>query len=229
MPAQGELEIVKSRHWFLVAVLLLAGAAVVGARVLRLAVPPAAIWTPAPVTAQPSRVSNAAILPALTPSTPARPVVPSVVRATATRPLASPATSIAPGRQPTPTPIPTATQDPHRVVITEADVLRAVALGAGTEGGLVLESPGVRFTDGRMQLTATRLQYGPVDVRDLALAGRLVAQNGRLQLEVESISPRGLVTSLIPSFVNQALAQYTAQWYIEELRTLEGRLELRIR
>ncbi len=115
------------------------------------------------------------------------------------------------------------------MVITEADVLRAVASGAGAQGGLALELPSVRFTDGKMQLTAARLQYGPVDVRDLALIGRLVAQDGRLQLEAESISPRGLVTSLIPSFANQALAQYTAQWYVEEVRTLEGRLELRIR
>ena len=51
----------------------------------------------------------------------------------------------------------------------------------------------------------------------------------RLQLQTESISPGGLITSLIPAFANQALAQYTAQWYVEEVRTLEGRLELRIR
>lgn len=115
------------------------------------------------------------------------------------------------------------------MVITEADVLRAVASGAGTQGGLVLESPAVRFSDGKMHLTASRLQYGPVDVRNLALVGRLVALDGRLQLEAESISPSGLVTSLIPTFANQALAQYAAQWYVEEVRTLEGRLELRIK
>lgn len=219
----------RSRHLLLLAILLVAVAVIVGSRVLRLVVPPAAIWTPAPVTAEPSRVPNAAILPTLTPSTSARAGASPTISTTAIRPVASPTASVAATRRSSSAPIPTVTQDPHRVVITEADVLRAVASGAGAQGGLVLESPAVRFSDGKMHLTASRLQYGPVDVRNLALVGRLVAQDGRLQLEAESISPSGLVTSLIPTFANQALAQYAAQWYVEEVRTLEGRLELRIK
>ena len=99
----------------------------------------------------------------------------------------------------------------------------------GAQQGLAIEGLGVKFTEGQMHLTADRLSYGPADVLDLVLVGSLVAQDGRLQLETESISPGGLITSLIPSFANQALAQYAAQWYVEEVRTLEGRLELRIR
>jgi len=121
------------------------------------------------------------------------------------------------------------TPSANLVTITEADVLRAVASGAGAQGGLTLESPSVRFLDSKLQLTAARLQYGPVDVRNLVLVGRLVTQDGRLQLETESVSPRGLVTALLPTFANQALAQYASQWYVEEVRTLDGRLELKIR
>jgi len=105
----------------------------------------------------------------------------------------------------------------------------AVAAGIGAQQGLTIDGLGVAFTDGRMRLTADRLSYGPADVSDLVLVGSLVAQDGRLQLQTESISPGGVITSLIPAFANQALAQYAAQWYVEEVRTLEGRLELRVR
>jgi hypothetical protein len=165
---------------------------------------PAAIWTPAPVMAG---SPGAAILPTQPPQ-PTRTAVPSWATAT-------PAASV--------------TRDPKRIIITEADVLNAVAAGIGAQQGLTIDGLGVAFTDGRMRLTADRLSYGPADVRDLVLVGSLVAQDGRLQLQTESISPGGLITSLIPAFANQALAQYAAQWYVEEVRTLEGRLELRIR
>jgi hypothetical protein len=169
---------------------------------------PAAIWTPAPAMAgSPGVTPGAAILPTLPPQptpTPARP------RATAT-------------------PAAGATVDPKLIIITEADVLNAVASGIGAQQGLTIDGLGVAFTEGQMRLTADRLSYGPADVLDLVLVGSLVAQDGRLQLQTESISPGGLITSLIPAFANQALAQYAAQWYVEEVRTLEGRLELRIR
>ena len=187
---------------------LVAVAVVAGSCLRGLAGDPAAIWTPAPAMAgSPGVTPGAAILPTLPPQptrTPARP------RATAT-------------------PAAGATVDPKLIIITEADVLNAVAAGIGTQQGLTIEGLGVAFTDGQMRLTADRLSYGPADVLDLVLVGSLVAQDGRLQLETESISPGGLITSLIPSFANQALAQYAAQWYVEEVRTLEGRLELRIR
>jgi hypothetical protein len=186
--------------------LVLAVVAVIAASCLRgLAGEPVAIWTPAPATA--GATPDAGILP----TQPAQPTrTPAPPRATAT-------------------PVTGATRDPKQIVITEADVLNAVNAGVGTQQGLALEGLGVKFTEGRMRLTADRLTYGPADVRDLTLVGSLVAQEGRLQLETESISPTGLITSLIPTFANQALAQYAAQWYVEEVRTLDGRLELRVR
>ena len=183
-------------------------AAIAGSCLRGLTGDPAAIWTPAPAMAvSPGVTPGAAILPTL-PSQPTR--TPARQRATAT-------------------PAADATVDPKLITITEVDVLNAVAAGIGAQQGLAIEGLGVAFTEARMRLTADRLSYGPADVLDLVLVGSLVAQDGRLQLQTESISPSGLITSLIPSFAIQALAQYTAQWYVEEVRTLEGRLELRIR
>jgi hypothetical protein len=138
-----------------------------------------------------------------------------------------------PTETPTPrasaTPTPSATPDPHRVLITEQDVLRSVQAGAAAQRGAQVEGLGVRFVDGRMRITADRLGYGVVSLRDLVLVGRLEARNGQLQMEVESVQPGGLVAAFVPGMVNQALAQYASQWYVEEVRTLDGRLELRIR
>jgi hypothetical protein len=190
----------------IILLLALAVMAVIAASCLRgLAGEPAAIWTPAPAAA--GTAPGTGILP----TRPAQPTrTPASPRATA---------------QPTPD----AALDPKRIIVTEADVLNAVNAGIGAQQGLALEGLGVEFTEGRMRLTADRLTYGPADVRDLTLFGSLFAQDGRLQLETESISPAGLITSLIPSFANQALAQYAAQWYVEAVRTLDGRLELKIR
>jgi len=115
------------------------------------------------------------------------------------------------------------------VVITEEDVRRSVASGAAAQGGAQVEGLGVRFTDGKMRLTAQRLGYGPINVRDLVLVGQLVARDGQVQMDVESVQPGGLVGAVIPGMVNQALQRYASQWYVEDVRTLEGLLELRIR
>jgi hypothetical protein len=187
----------------LVVVALIAGSCLRG-----LTGDPAAIWIPAPVMAGTAGITPGSAIPPTQPAQPTR--KPAAPRATAT-------------------PAAGATRDPKRIIITEADVLNAVAAGVGTQQGLTIDGLGVAFTDGQMRLTAGRLNYGPADVLDLLLVGSLVAQDGRLQLVTESISPGGLITSLIPSFANQALTQYAAQWYVEEVRTLEGRLELRIR
>jgi hypothetical protein len=142
---------------------------------------------------------------------------------------ATPRPTRAPTRQPSPTAAPSPTIDPHRVVITEDDVRRSVASGAAAQGGAQVEGLDVRFTGGKMRITADAMRYGLVSVRDLVLVGSLFAQDGKLQMAVESVQPGGLVGAVIPTVVNQALAQYTSQWYVEEVRTLDGRLELRIR
>ena len=196
----------------IVLLLALVVVAVVAGSCLRgLAGAPAAIWTPAPATVGTARAAPGA---AILPTRPAQ-------RAQPTRTSAPPQASA--------TPVSEATLDPKLVTITEADVLNAVAAGVGSQQGLALDGLGIRFAEGQMRLTADRLSYGPADVLDLVLVGSLIAQDGRLQLKTESISPGGLVTALIPAFANQALAQYAAQWYVEDVRTLDGRLVLRIR
>ncbi|PKO22906.1 MAG: hypothetical protein CVU38_07005 [Chloroflexi bacterium HGW-Chloroflexi-1] len=193
---------------------------------------PVAIWTPAPLIAAPEERVGL-ILPPATPT--AAPVeLPTAPRspATATAEPAPLPTALPPAPAPAETawpPSPSPTHDPHLVIITEDAITAAVAAGAGARNGLVVEGLAVRFSDGKMRLTADRLRYGIVQVQNLALVGQLVAQDGGLQLETESITPKGLVTALIPTVTNQALRQYTAQWYVEEVRTLERYLRVRIR
>jgi hypothetical protein len=115
------------------------------------------------------------------------------------------------------------------VVITEADVARAIASGATAQSGLTVEGLAVRFSDDKMQVTADRLSYGIVQIQDLALVGRLVARDGVVHLETESISPTGLVTALIPALADQVLQQFGAQWYVEEIYILDGHIELKVR
>jgi len=129
----------------------------------------------------------------------------------------------------TPAPTPTATVDQHRITITEDDIAKAVAGGAGAQQGATVENLKVRFADGKTYITADRLGYGIIKMQNLDLVGRLVAQNGVLSLEVESIAPRGLAANFVPGVANQALANFASQWYVEEVRTLDGRVELRVR
>jgi hypothetical protein len=114
-------------------------------------------------------------------------------------------------------------------VITEADIAQAVAEGAGAQQGVSIDDLKVRFADGKMIITAGKIGYGLIKLQNLNLVGRLVARDGVLSLEVDSISPRGLATNFIPTMANQALAKYAAQWYVEDVQIRDGRLELRIR
>lgn len=173
---------------------------------------PAAMWTPAPITSDGGAVTieptaTELMLPTATP----RP-------AFTPRPTATRAAAVA-----------TATQDPKLVIITETDVMRAVESSVAGDSGATAKDLRVRFTAGRMHIEAAALSYGPVNVENLVLVGRLVAKEGKLQLETESISPRGLLAAVIPTVANQALEQYTAKWYVEDVKTLEGRIEVRIR
>jgi hypothetical protein len=137
-----------------------------------------------------------------------------------------------PSVAPTPTAAPAlaaAAANPNLVVITEDDIAQAVAGGAGAQQGANIENLNVRFADGKMSITAAKIGYGLINLQNLNLVGRLVAKDGVLSLEVESISPRGLVSNFIPTMANQALAQYGSNWYVEDVQILDGRVELRIR
>jgi hypothetical protein len=129
----------------------------------------------------------------------------------------------------TPAPTPTATVDQHLIIITEADIAQVVASGAVAQQGVTLQNLQVRFADGKTHVTADKLGYGFVSLQNLDLVGTLTAQNGVLSLAVESISPRGLAANFVPGAVNQALANFGSQWYVEEVHTLDGWVELRIR
>lgn len=212
--------------------------------------PQAIFMTPAPTTAiaQPTRGGpilpgatvdarrtvlpspTALVRPSLTP-TPrmAQSAVPTTAATTA---AISPTPTRAAPTQAVPTARPTLaapTADPNLVVITERDIEQALAGGAGEEQGLSVQGLKVRFADDKMTVSAEELAAGPVQVRNLVMVGRLVAQDGQLQFESESVSPRGLVTSMLPAIANQALAQYASAWYVEEVHTRKGRLEIRIR
>lgn len=186
-------------------------------------------WTPPPVT---GRLAIGTQAPALVPLATAAPGSGEAL-ATPVLPTAILPTSIPTRVVPTPTVAAAEVEparDPDLVIITEADVLRAVTSGAAAEQGATLENGGVRFTDdGRMILTAGQVGYGFVNAQNVTLVGRLVAVDGKLQLQTESITPGGLVTALIPTIANQALQQYTSKWYIEDVRTTEGQIELHVR
>jgi hypothetical protein len=176
-------------------------------------------WTPSPVIGSLAIGTRAPeLLPAATPTVEIpTAVLPTAVLPTTVRPTAAAATS-AP------------TRDPNVVVITEADVLRAVTSGAVTEQGATLENVNIQFTaDGKMMLTASRVGYGFVNADNVTMVGRLIAVDGKLEFQTESVTPRGIVTSLIPTIANQALQQYTSRWYIEDIQTTEGQIELRVR
>ncbi len=123
---------------------------------------------------------------------------------------------------------PTTNPNPKLVVITEADVQQAIASGVLSQAGASAESLKVDFANGKFNISAAKIAYGAIVVSNLSLVGRLTANAGQLRLETESISPRGLVTAMLPTLANQALAQYASQWYIEEVNIVEGRLELKV-
>ncbi len=124
---------------------------------------------------------------------------------------------------------PTPTPDAKLIIVGEEEMSRAITGGATEAQGLKAEGLQIRFRDDRMAVAADRLELGPVQVQQLMISGRLVAEDGKLYFEAETISPRGLVASLLPSLANQMLAQLTGQWYIEEVQARDGRLLLRIR
>jgi hypothetical protein len=177
------------------------------------------------VTTAPQAPQSKSILPTTRPNLTAQPknaATPAVQAATTSVAAATPITP-AKAAQPSPT------LDPKRIVITEEDIVQALAGGAGEEQGLKVQSLKVRFADEKMSLTADEFSMGPLQVRKLAMVGRLSALDGKLQFDSESVSPGGLVTAMLPTVANQVLAQLAADWYVEDVNVREGRLELRIR
>jgi hypothetical protein len=108
-------------------------------------------------------------------------------------------------------------------------VQRAIESGVTAESGASQKGLKVRFIDGKMRVDADYLSYGPINVDNLTLIGTLAAADGKLQLQTESVTPRGLIGALIPTVANQALEQYTSKWYVEDVKTYDGYIEVRTR
>lgn len=184
-----------------------------------LAAPPSSP-TAAPPTLPPSPTAASPTLPPpATASGRGRPTAP------ASSPTAAPPTALP---RPAAT-VPAPTLDPHLVIIREADIRQALAGGVGEEQGLKAQGLQVSLRAGKLTVTADELGLGPLQIKQLAMVGRLTAQAGQLRFEPETISPRGLVASLLPALANQALAQFAGAWYIEEVQIADGQLILRIR
>lgn len=205
---------------------------------------PQAPTFPAPATATPGQpVRPSSILPTVAPdlsvtTQPTATVQPQPTAAARPTANVTPTTS-SPAAQPTAAPTraatatrpapPPPTADPKLIIVREEDISRAIAGGAGEEQGVKAQGLQVRLRDGKMTVSADELGLGPVQVKQLVMVGRLLAQDGQLRFESESVSPRGLITGLLPALANQALTQYASQWYVEDVQTRDGRLELRIR
>jgi hypothetical protein len=192
---------------FLVAVSAL-GIAVMACGQLGTAVKPEPTWVPGPVTASTRAGALPEVEPTSGPTAEMATVVPAPVIPLATE---SPTT------------------DPHIIVITDSDITSAMAAGAGGDSGLTAENLAVRFNGGKTKITAGRVSYSMLSLDNLALSGQLVARDGALQMDVESVSPQGAVGAMIPGIVNQALKRYTSQWYVEDVQTRTGQVQLRVR
>jgi hypothetical protein len=177
------------------------------------------------VTTAPQAPQSKSILLTTRPGPTAQPKSAATPAAPAAASSVAVATPITPAKAAQPSP----TLDPKRIVITEEDIIQALAGGVGEEQGLKVQGLKVRFADEKMSLTADEFSMGPIQVRKLAMVGRLSALDGKLQFDSESVSPGGLVTAMLPAVANQALAQFATDWYVEDVRVRDGRLELRIR
>lgn len=185
------------------------------------ATPTAAIRRDGDILPAVTRAATATRRPATATTTPRPPITAQPAATTGQKPALPAATPVPAGA--------TATPDPHLIVITEDEITRAIMAGAGAEQGLSAQGLQVRFRGEQMTLSADELSLGPVQVKQLVMVGRLFAENGELHFESVSVSPRGLVTSLLPTLADQALSRYASRWYVEDVRLLDGRLELRIR
>jgi hypothetical protein len=238
---------VKFRHVMLplVAALML-GVATLACGQLGLPALDVPAWTPAPASGAPALQATAESVPAevlaptntvILPTATSVTILPTVAVTTvavttmAPRPTFAPATAqamVAQAAAVSPTQAPTV--DPHHFVITEADITSSITGGGMAASGVQADKLGVHFTgDGKTSITADKIAYGPINLQNMAVVGRLVAKNGALQMDVESVAPQGFVSGMIPGVINQALQQYASQWYIESVNTTQGQIELQIR
>jgi hypothetical protein len=186
--------------------------------------PRAISLSPAPTPLSPTPTAPRGAQPkSILPTTRAGPT--TQPKSTTTAVAQASATPMAPTKAAQPSP----TLDPKRIIITEDDIIQAMAGGAGEDQGLKVQGLNVQFADEKMSLTADTLSMGPLQVHKLAMVGKLLVSDGKLQFEAESVSPGGVATAMLPTIANQVLAQFAKNWYVEEAHVRDGQLELRIR
>jgi hypothetical protein len=115
------------------------------------------------------------------------------------------------------------------MIITQDDVVRVLSNPNLYPEGLDVEGLDVRFSGGKMHLTADTVNYGMFRLRNLSLVGRLVAEDGQLQIEVESVSPIGLAGAMIPRLANEAMGQLGGRWYVEDVQIGDGQVTVQFR
>jgi hypothetical protein len=185
---------------------------------------PTAAPQPTAITAPTAAPTATSVPPTVAPTattapTPALPTqAPTAVPLAATAaPTAAPAAAAA------------AQAGPKTFVITEADLKNAIGSGALAANGVDVKNLVIRITGGKLHLTADSLNYSFVRLNNLDVVGTLFAQDGVLQIQIESISPGGFATAMLPNLANQALRQYSSQVYIEQVTTKEGEIDLVVR
>jgi hypothetical protein len=192
---------------------------------------PAPAWTPPPAgaTAQALSPTPAAVLAtveATAEASTAEPATPAGAEAPAAEGGTVEAQATVGGAEP---PAAATPAGPQTVVITDADLADTIKSGALAANGVDATNLQVHFTGGNVRITADKVGYGLFEVLDLVYVGRLVAQDGVLQLDTVSVSPGGVIGALLPTIINQSLRQYTSRWYVEQVHESEGEIELTVR
>ncbi|MCD6291164.1 MAG: hypothetical protein J7M34_11725 [Anaerolineae bacterium] len=137
-------------------------------------------------------------------------------------------------QKPTATPAPAPTATPSQIVwiVTEDMINEAVQSGEieKTMGDqLQVQDLAVKFADGRIHVSAGLLKYSFFTIRNLQATINLWAENGQVQMAVEQLQPSNLMTRLLPGAAAQALEQYTAGWYVEDIRIEDGQMTITVR
>ncbi len=196
-----------------------------------------ALSTAAPATPTalpPTPTDTATTVPSTSTATakpPTATATPLVATATVTRapakalPSATPTTRrTRPAARPTATPTPAW---PKELVITEKDI-EAAAAGDAVPG-LQVQGLDVQLGNNTMTISFDSLRYGFVSLRNVTVQGHFEVVNGDVNFVADRIQPRNLATATIPGFVNQALDQSLAGWYVESLSIRPGALVAKVR
>ncbi len=115
------------------------------------------------------------------------------------------------------------------MIISEDDIRQVLSDPRRYPEGLTVDGLDVKFTGGKIYITADNVNYGMFRLTDLSLVGRLVAVDGQLQIEVESVTPIGLAGAMIPRLANEAMSQLAGKIYVEDVKVDEGQVSVQFR